>query len=86
MTAWLPGLVTQGGGASTSESGHNQRSLKDIAAETGIRVDALAAAARNAGIPVRHDVNGRGHPLASVGEQFARDVAPVLDMLAATEH
>jgi hypothetical protein len=44
-----------------------QRSLKDIAAETGITVDALAAAARNAGIPVRQGVNGRAHPLASLG-------------------
>jgi hypothetical protein len=39
-----------------------QRSLKDIAAETGIPVDALAAATRNAGIPVRQGVNGHAHP------------------------
>jgi TniQ len=44
-----------------------QRSLKDIAAETAIPVSALAAAARNAGIPVRQGVNGRAHPLASLG-------------------
>jgi hypothetical protein len=44
-----------------------QRSLKDIAAETGIPVQTLAAAARTAGIPVRHGVNGRAHPLASLG-------------------
>ena len=44
-----------------------QRSLKDIAAETGIPVSALAAAARNAGIPVRQGVNGHAHPLAILG-------------------
>jgi molybdenum-dependent DNA-binding transcriptional regulator ModE len=44
-----------------------QRSLKDIAAETGIPAGTLAAAAREAGIPVRHGVNGRAHPLASLG-------------------
>jgi hypothetical protein len=44
-----------------------QRSLKDIAAETGIPAGTLAAAARAAGIPVRHGVNGRAHPLASLG-------------------
>jgi hypothetical protein len=44
-----------------------QRSLKDIAAETGIPVETLAAAARNAGIPVRHGMNGHPHPLASTG-------------------
>jgi hypothetical protein len=44
-----------------------QRSLKDITAETGIPVGALAAAARNAGIPVRQGVNGSAHPLASLG-------------------
>jgi hypothetical protein len=44
-----------------------QRSLKDIAAETGIPVEDLAAAARTAGIPVRHGVNGRPHPLAGLG-------------------
>jgi len=44
-----------------------QRSLKDIAAETGIPVETLVAAARTAGIPVRHGVNGRAHPLASIG-------------------
>ena len=47
------------------------RSLKDIAAETGIPVEILAAAARTAGIPVRHGVNGRAHPLASLGEPGA---------------
>jgi hypothetical protein len=45
-----------------------QRSLKDIAAQTGIPVDALAATARDTGIPVRHGINGRAHPLASLGE------------------
>jgi hypothetical protein len=44
-----------------------QRSLKDIAAETGIPAEALAGAARNAGIPVRHGMNGHAHPLASIG-------------------
>jgi regulatory helix-turn-helix LysR family protein len=44
-----------------------QRSLKDIAAETGVPVATLAAAARNAGIPVRHGINGRAHSLAGVG-------------------
>jgi hypothetical protein len=44
-----------------------QRSLKDIAAETGIPVEDLSAAARIAGIPVRHGVNGRAHPLAGLG-------------------
>jgi hypothetical protein len=44
-----------------------QRSLKDIAAETGIPVEVLAAAARNAGIRVRHGINGRAHPLAALG-------------------
>jgi Bacterial regulatory helix-turn-helix protein, lysR family len=44
-----------------------QRSLKDITAETGIPVGTLAAAARNAGMPVRQGVNGRAHPLASLG-------------------
>ena len=44
-----------------------QRSLKDIAAETGIPVETLAAAARAAGIAVRHGINGRAHPLASIG-------------------
>jgi hypothetical protein len=44
-----------------------QRSLKDIAAETGTPAATLAAAARNAGIPVRHGINGHAHPLASIG-------------------
>ncbi len=44
-----------------------QRSLKDIAAEAGVPVEDLAAAARTAGIPVRHGVNGRAHPLAGLG-------------------
>ncbi len=44
-----------------------QRSLKDIAAETGTPVEALAAAARQAGIRVRHGINGRAHPLAAHG-------------------
>jgi hypothetical protein len=44
-----------------------QRSLKAITAETGIPVQTLAAAARNAGIPVRHGINGHAHPLASLG-------------------
>jgi hypothetical protein len=48
-----------------------QRSLKDITAETGIPVATLAAAARNAGIPVRQGVNGRAHPLASLGGSAA---------------
>lgn len=39
-----------------------QRSLKDIAAETGIPVESLAATARNARIPVRHGMNGHAHP------------------------
>ena len=44
-----------------------QRSLKDIAAETGVPVEALAAAARTAGIRVRHGIAGRAHPLAALG-------------------
>ncbi len=44
-----------------------QRSLKDIAAETGVPAATLAAAARNTGIPVRHGINGHPHPLASTG-------------------
>jgi hypothetical protein len=44
-----------------------QRSLKDIAAETGIPAATLAAAARKAGIPVRHGTNSHPHPLASTG-------------------
>jgi len=44
-----------------------QRSLKDIAAETGTPVEALAAAARKAGIRVRHGINARAHPLAALG-------------------
>jgi TniQ len=44
-----------------------QRSLKDIAAETGLSVEVLAAAARKAGIRVRHGINGRAHPLAALG-------------------
>ena len=53
-----------------------QRSLKDIAAETGIPVEALAAAARNAGIRVRHGIDGRAHPLAALGgpSAFTTDV------------
>lgn len=43
------------------------RSFKDIAAGTGIPAETLAAAARTARIPVRHGVNGRAHPLASLG-------------------
>jgi TniQ len=44
-----------------------QRSLKDIAAETGTPVEALAAAARKGGIRVRHGIAGRAHPLAALG-------------------
>ena len=44
-----------------------QRSLKDISAETGTPVEAVAAAARKAGIRVRHGINGRAHPLAAIG-------------------
>jgi len=44
-----------------------RRSLKDIAAETGIPAATLAAAARNTGIPVRHGTNSHTHPLASTG-------------------
>jgi hypothetical protein len=46
---------------------NRQRSLKDIAAETGIPVEALAAAARQAGIRARRGINGRAHPLAIFG-------------------
>jgi hypothetical protein len=46
---------------------HRQRSLKDIATETGTPVGALATAARTAGIRVRHGINGRAHPLAALG-------------------
>jgi hypothetical protein len=45
----------------------HQRSLKDIAAETGTPVEALAAAARKGGIRVRHGITGRAHPLAAFG-------------------
>jgi hypothetical protein len=53
-----------------------QRSLKDIAAETGAPVEALAAAARKTGIRVRHGINGRPHPLAAFGgpDEFPPDV------------
>jgi hypothetical protein len=53
-----------------------QRSLKDIAAETGVPVEALAAAARKAGIRVRHGITGRAHPLATLGGpgEFPPDV------------
>jgi hypothetical protein len=44
-----------------------QRSLKDIAAETGVPVETLAAAARKAGIRVRHGIDARAHPLAALG-------------------
>jgi molybdenum-dependent DNA-binding transcriptional regulator ModE len=44
-----------------------QRSLKDIAAATGIPVEALAAEARKAGIRVRHGIDARAHPLAALG-------------------
>jgi hypothetical protein len=55
---------------------HRQHSLKDIAAETGAPVEALAAAARKAGIRVRHGVNARDHPLADLGGPgaFTQDV------------
>jgi Bacterial regulatory helix-turn-helix protein, lysR family len=43
------------------------RSLKDIAADTGIPAATLAAVARSAGIPVRHGASGHDHPLASLG-------------------
>jgi hypothetical protein len=57
-----------------------QRSLKDISAETGTPVDALAAAARKAGIRVRHGIAGRAHPLAALGGPgaFPMDVWNVL--------
>ena len=53
-----------------------QRSLKDIAGETGVTVEALAAAARNAGIRVRHGIASRAHPLAALGgpSTFTPDV------------
>jgi hypothetical protein len=53
-----------------------QRSLKDIAAEAGVPVETLAAAARNAGIRVRHGITGRAHPLAALGgpSAFTPDV------------
>jgi len=53
-----------------------QRSLKDIAAETGVPVETLAAVARNAGIRVRHGITGRAHPLAALGgpSAFTPDV------------
>ena len=44
-----------------------QRSLKDIAAETGVPAATLAAAVRNTGIPIRHGTNGHSHPLAGLG-------------------
>jgi hypothetical protein len=45
----------------------HQRSLKDIAAETGTPVEDLAAAARKGGIRVRHGIEARAHPLAALG-------------------
>jgi hypothetical protein len=59
---------------------NRQRSLKDIAAETGTPVAALAAAARQAGIRVRHGISGRAHPLAALGGPgaFPPDVWTVL--------
>jgi hypothetical protein len=55
---------------------HRQRSLKDIAAQTGTPVEDLAAAARQAGLRVRHGINGRPHPLAAFGgpSAFTPDV------------
>ncbi|HLX51904.1 MAG TPA: recombinase family protein [Streptosporangiaceae bacterium] len=44
-----------------------QRSLKDIATETRVPVESLAAAARKAGLRVRHGIAGRAHPLAALG-------------------
>jgi hypothetical protein len=44
-----------------------QRSLKDLVGETGIPVEALAAAARKAGIRVRHGITSRPHLLAALG-------------------
>jgi hypothetical protein len=44
-----------------------QRSLRDIAVETGIPLQALAAAARRAGIRVRHGITGRAQPLSALG-------------------
>jgi hypothetical protein len=57
-----------------------QRSLKDIAAETGTPIEALAAAARKEGIRVRHGITGRAHPLAAIGGPgtFPPDVWNVL--------
>jgi hypothetical protein len=53
-----------------------QRSLKDISIETDTPVEALAAAARKAGIRVRHGIAGRAHPLAAFGgpSAFSPDV------------
>ncbi|HUY44204.1 MAG TPA: TniQ family protein [Streptosporangiaceae bacterium] len=47
-----------------------RRSLKDISAETSVPVETLAAAARAAGIAVRHGISGHAHPLASLGGPF----------------
>jgi hypothetical protein len=44
------------------------RSFRALAAESGIRVGALAAAARNAGLPIRPSgAASRNHPLGSLG-------------------
>jgi hypothetical protein len=53
-----------------------QRSLKDIATETSVPVEALAATARKAGIHVRHGIAGRAHPLTALGgpSSFSTDV------------
>ena len=49
----------------------HQRSLKDIATETGTPIEALAAAARKAGIRVRLGITGRAHPLGALGGPVA---------------
>ena len=58
MRAHVPGI---------SRAQDRQRSLNDIAAETGVPAEALAAAARKAGLRVRRGVTGRTHPLAALG-------------------
>jgi transposase-like protein len=54
----------------------HQRSLKEIATETGIPAETLAAAARQAGIRVRHGINARAHPLTTYGgpDAFSPDI------------
>jgi Bacterial regulatory helix-turn-helix protein, lysR family len=67
MDSKSPSWRGQRPAARPSQSASLPASLKDLAAETGIPVEALAAAARKAGIRVRHGITSRPHPLAALG-------------------